>query len=123
MIGNEFPAGLLVRNAADLHGDAIDRAIVGPPHGSENKGIGIGWFQFLGRSRNGGGQDVRAQSSEKESKQQEERGQARKQNHGLKSTSRHRLRFPLPRLLPHSRPRPPSTPADRWSPLRSRCHT
>src|SRR5260370_3159715 len=124
MIGRQLPLGFLVTGAADPDLLSIDGAIVRSPDRSEDQSIAIGWFQFLRRwSCKGWRHDRQIQSAEKANKQDVDGRQALERNCDAGSTSHPRLPPPLLPPIPRSRTRPPSTPVDWSSPLRSRCRT
>src|SRR5258707_15233798 len=73
VVGIDLPLGLLVRHAANIHFYTIDGTIIRSPDGPENEGVGIFWFELLGRgSRNGQRCCAGAESGQKENKQQAE---------------------------------------------------
>ena len=49
VIGLDLPFRLLIFGTADQHGNAVDRAVVWPPHGSDDHGIGFLFFFLSGQ--------------------------------------------------------------------------
>ncbi len=76
VIGIKLPFGLLVASAANLDLHAIDGMIVRPPHGPENKSIGLVGSKLRSCSGSGRAEHFETEHSETREEQKKRQGKA-----------------------------------------------